>query len=137
MAEAKQYYHEERLRILEMVEEGKITADEAAALIRALETSGQGIEYSPSERPKPKAKAKRLRVLVFEGDAQKPKVSVRLPLSLAKLGSKLFPKAARAKIEGLEVDLDEVLCHLTEEEEGNVIEVEDEAGKKRVKIFVE
>jgi len=74
---------------------------------------------------------------VFEGDREKPKVNIKLPLSLAKLGGKFLSKAGKAKIEGLDLDLEALVAHLDDLEDENIIEIEDEKGKTRVNLFIE
>ncbi len=75
---------EEKLRILKMVEDGKISADEAARLIEALEKS----ENRPSERD---LKRRWLRVNVTKDGEQK--VNLRVPLALLKFGFQFAPMA--------------------------------------------
>ena len=77
---------EERLRILEMVAEGKLTTDEADELLGAMEPAPQPAAraaFSPPAlplRPAP-APQRYLAVRIMEGD--EPKVNVRIPMSLA------------------------------------------------------
>ncbi len=77
---------EERLRILEMVAEGKLTTDEADELLGAMEPAPQPATraaFSPPAvplRPAP-APQRYLAVRIMEGD--EPKVNVRIPMSLA------------------------------------------------------
>ena len=134
--------HEERMRILKMVEDGKVSADDAMGLLKSV---GGGMVFSSSTtstgpvRPKEKKslKGKKLRIQVFEGDQEKPKVNIKLPLSLAKLGGKFLSKTGKARIEGLDLDLDAVLANLDELDEENIIEVDDEKGKTRINLSIE
>ncbi len=93
---------EERMRILNMLSEGKITAEEADKLLEALNHSesaasgpGQaGLSSSPEKR-----NPKWLRIKVDEPNGDK--VNIRIPLKLirgaAKLGN-LFPKQGRDRV---------------------------------------
>ncbi len=135
--------HEERMRILKMVEDGKISADDAMGLLKSV---GSGMVFSTSStssagavkvKDKKSLKGKKLRIQVFEGDKEKPKVNIKLPLSLAKLGGRFLSKTGKAKIEGLDLDLDAVLANLDELDDENIIEVDDEKGKTRINLFIE
>jgi SHOCT-like protein len=75
--------NEQRKQILDMLAEGKITADEAERLIAALEEN-----EAATSPPPPKGKLKYLRVLVDDpGDSTK--VNVRIPVQLLRAGVKL------------------------------------------------
>jgi hypothetical protein len=78
------FMKEEKLRILKMVEEGKITADEAARLIEALEKT----DNRPTERD---LRRRWLRVQVTKDGEQK--VNLRVPLALLKFGFQFAPMA--------------------------------------------
>ncbi len=76
---------EERLRILEMVAEGKLTTDEADELLGAMEPAPQPparAAFTPPALPvRPAPPQRYLTVRVTDGD--QPKVNVRIPMSLA------------------------------------------------------
>jgi len=92
MEEAVSEMQSERMRILKMVEEGKLTPEEAAQLIEAARQHGQG-----DARGKAGRAAGFLTVRVTESG--QPKVNLRVPLSLAKVVLKLLPRQARANLE--------------------------------------
>lgn len=83
--------NEQRRQILQMLAEGKITADEAGRLIDALEHEQP--ESPPGAVPRPKPRPKYLRVVVssadnFGGDGP-GRVNVRVPLQLLRAGVRL------------------------------------------------
>ena len=78
-----------------------------------------------------------LKIRVFEGDLTKPKVRVAVPIALLKLAMKFIPEDALAEINGRSIDLDEILRAVDENTEGKLLEVNDEAEKTRVEIYVE
>ncbi len=133
----------ERIKILEMVEQGKITAEEGAKLLSAIE------EGEPKREPATEViKAEKkddvsyLKIRVFEGDMEKPKVKVNIPLALAKLGMQFVPddKMKNLEIKGKPFDLDAILKEVSENFQGELVNVEDvgEDGKTTmVKIFIE
>ncbi len=93
---------EERRRILDMLQEGKITADEAERLMDAMgNTTGQ--TAAPEACCVPKKKAKYLCVLVEPKVAGKDRVNIKIPLLLVKAGAKLgamMPNGTQSKISG-------------------------------------
>lgn len=121
---------EERMKILEMVEEGKLNTSEAMELLDALE--GDEIEI------KPKTDAKWLKIRVKTMD-DNPKVNVNMPLSLVDVGLKLAKKFdPKLEQSGLDqIDLDEIIEAVKNGAEGKIVDVEDEENQTRVKIYVE
>lgn len=98
-------------KILEMLSEGKITVEEATALLSRLQNTDDDIDESSSEKDRDSRgkTPKYLRVLVdsAEGD----KVNVRVPLSLIKTGIKLsalIPGDAVAQIGNSGFDLSQI-----------------------------
>lgn len=121
---------QERMQILEMVEEGKITTQEAMELLDALEVNHEEIT--------PKKNAKWLKVRVMTMD-DKPKVNVNIPLSFVNVGLKLAKKFdPELKKSGLdEIDFEEILEAVKNGAEGKIVDVEDEEKHQRVKVYVE
>jgi hypothetical protein len=121
---------EERMQILEMVEDGKITAAEAMELFSALERNDQEIV--------PKTDAKWLKVRVYTLDDQ-PKVNVNIPISLVDVGLKLAKKYdPKLKESGLDnIDLDEILDAIKNGAEGKIVDVIDEEEQTKIKVYVE
>ena len=131
-------YQKERMHVLKMLEDGKISADEAAKLMSSL--VGPEFVTSPSPAPKKEReslKGKKLRIQVFEGSQEKPKVNIKLPLSLAKLAGRFLSRHGKIKIEGLDLDLAPVLGNLDELDEESNIEVDDGKGKTRINLSIE
>jgi polyhydroxyalkanoate synthesis regulator phasin len=80
--------NEQRKDILDMLAEGKITAEEAERLIAALERDQPSAASSLDARPK--GKAKYLRVVVDNVENGEPgRVNVRVPLQLLRAGVRL------------------------------------------------
>jgi hypothetical protein len=80
--------NEQRKDILDMLAEGKITAEEAEQLIAALEQDQPPTASSIDTRPK--GKAKYLRVVVDAVENGEPtRVNVRVPLQLLRAGVRL------------------------------------------------
>lgn len=121
----------ERLKILHMVAHGKITPEQGAELLKAVETSDE-------EPSAPRKGAKWLRVEVTELDTGNRKVNVRMPFFLAKLGLKMGGKAG---LKHGEHDLDlSALAQAFEEglaEENTLVDVTDADKREHVRVWVE
>ncbi|MCK4311516.1 MAG: hypothetical protein KAW88_02145 [Candidatus Cloacimonetes bacterium] len=72
---------EDKRKILDMVAEGKITAEEAAKLLQAL-----------NPNPKIRGNGKRLVFQIIQEGSSKPKVNIAIPIKLAKFGLNFIPK---------------------------------------------
>jgi len=121
--------NEEKLRILNMLENGSISADEAAKLLDAV----TAVDESASGNGKPN---RWLRIRVAEDGVDK--VKVNLPLKLVKLLSKMqgiLPEQARDQLNVHDIDLEYLVQIIQEGAEGEIVSVED--GAETVKIFVE
>lgn len=127
---------EQKVRILKMVEEGKISSEEAVKLLEAM---GEESERSAAVLPlsKPKKFMRFLKIRIYEGDLQKPKVRVALPIALLKLATKFIPEDAKAEINGRNIDLDEILRAVDENTQGKLVEIEDDEDKTRIEIFID
>jgi hypothetical protein len=82
----EEFMNEEKLRILKMLEDGKVSADEAARLMEALEKSEPRSRKSDIQR-------KWLHIRVQEHG--RDTVNMKVPLALLKFGFKLAPQAMR------------------------------------------
>lgn len=120
----------ERLKVLKMLEEGKIKADEAARLLEAVGESGAEAEAAPG-----KGRGKTLHIRVFRGDSERPNVNVNIPLSLAKWALKFVPSDAKARMGDKDIDVDDI-GSLLDGSAGEVITVHDEDKNERVEIYI-
>jgi hypothetical protein len=129
---------EERARILRMVANGKLSAEEAAELLEALEPASRTEARSalPAESM-PVSSPTGPRTLVINitegGDS---KVNVRIPLGLARAAGRFIPRQAQEYLEDHGIDLKQILSEqITGWAKGPLIEVQDE--KDHVLIAVE
>ena len=118
--------NEERMRILKMLEEGKISVEEATQLIEAVEAPRE-TEVTTQGKPK------WLKVRVQDGEDEK--VSVNLPLSLARVAMKFIPQQAKDKMEAQGIDMDVLLHEVTETKIGKLVEVQE--GDEYVEVWIE
>lgn len=137
----------DRLRILKMLSDGKISADEAERLLDALGAKPAAADAAPSATTAP---PRYFRVLVDAADGHDgpTKVNVRVPMQLLRAGvrlSALIPPAARDEVnaamarQGLTFDinqlkpenLDELVASLGE------LTVDVDSDAARVRVFCE
>ena len=119
---------EERLKILKMIEEGKVSAEEGAKLLAALTTGNRpsgGITSSG---------ARWLRVRVTDVNSGRSKATVQIPLTLLDAGMKIGAHFA-PEIDG--VNMDQLMVALRSGMTGKIIDVTDDEDGEHVEIFVE
>jgi hypothetical protein len=126
----------ERKKILEMLEEGKITSKEAADLLEAIDdTSDSYNEVSSLSKSYSK---KYLKIRVIEG-LEQSKVKLNIPIKLVKLGLS-FASKLNSSIEGVQIsnkEIDIILDAIENEIEGEIISIDADDGKTQVKIYIE
>jgi hypothetical protein len=110
---------EERLQILQMLKEDKITMEEANSLLEALGASGAVDRLSADER------GRFLRVRVVEKGKQR--VNVSLPLELIRVAARWIPSDFWKDRDNA-VDWEEVIRLVQEGVRGKLIEVTEEDG---------
>lgn len=123
---------EERMQILKMIEDGKISASEGAALLKALEKNAD--KGQPLEPMKGASSPRWLRVRVTDVQSGRSKVNVNIPMGLVNVGVKMGARFA-PEIEGAQ--LDTIMAAIRSGQQGKVIDVIDEEDGERVEIFVE
>lgn len=124
---------EERMKILKLIEEGKISAEEGAKLLSALSDSRHGVP-APPRSPSAPGGARMLRVRVTDTRTGRSKASVQIPLALVDAGLKIGAHFA-PEVQG--VDMSNVMEALRMGVTGKIIDVTDEEDGEHVEIFVE
>jgi len=121
--------NEERLKILKMIDEGKITAEEGAKLLSALSESRKGARKASIRTSV--GGARWLKVRVTDMVSGKAKATVNLPLGLVDAGLNIASKYAP------DVAFDELVEAINAGAEGKIIDVYDEEDGEHVEIFIE
>ncbi len=126
---------EERMKILKMIEEGKISAEEGAKLLAALRDGRRGLGVpTPPRPPGAPGQARWLRIRVTDMATGRSKASVQIPLALVDAGIKIGAHFA-PEVEG--VDMTNVMEAVRAGMIGKIIDVTDEDDGEHVEIFVE
>ena len=122
--------NEEKMMILKMLQEGKITAEEAAKLLESIEPGREKVE----EDKVGGEKGKFFRVKITDTDSGKSRANIRIPLSVlgaaTKFGANFVPD-----IEGL--DNQELSSAIRRGEVGKIIDVYDDEDGEHVEVFIE
>ncbi|MFF3866135.1 hypothetical protein [Micromonospora sp. NPDC001898] len=142
--------NEQRRQVLQMLAEGKITADEAERLIDAL--GREQPESPPGAVPRPKPRPKYLRVVVNSEDDPggdgPSRVNIRVPLQLLRAGvrlTSLIPPQALTKVNdeltrsGVPIDLTQLKPQHIEElvEHLDDLTVDVDQPDAKVQVFCE
>jgi hypothetical protein len=123
---------EERLKILKMIEEGKISAEEGAKLLSALSESRR--PPGMPNPPRPPGSPRWLRVRVTDIHSGRSKASVQIPLDLVDAGMKIGAHFA-PEVNG--VDMNNVMQAVRSGMTGKIIDVIDDEDGEHVEIYVE
>lgn len=121
---------DDKLRILEMIENKTITAAEGAELLKALDKNEEKTVIKPK---KDAFKMFRIKVLSSDGD----KVNVQIPVEFAKVAlrqGKGFMKVDQ--IENLDLDIEQILEMIDSGMLGKIVDVESADGDT-VEIVIE
>ncbi len=123
----------EKMQILTMVKDGKITAEEGVKLLDALDNDVNTLDNTNINTKK----AKWLKIKVFDPE-DSTKVNVTLPISLINIGMKLASKfSPEFKEAGLtEDDMEEIFAAIKNGETGKIVEVDSDDGTK-VEVVIE
>lgn len=121
---------EERMRILRMIQEGKINAEEGAKLLAALRESRKEVRL-PAQPSRGAGKGM-LRVRVTDMVTGKAKVSVNLPLGLVDAGMSIASQYAP------DVNFSEIAEAIRAGQmEGKIVDVIDEEDGEHIEVFID
>ena len=122
---------EERMKILKMIEEGKLSAEEGTKLLTALSDKRMP---TPPRPPGMSGGPRWLRIRVTDIRSGRSKASVQIPLALVDAGMKIGAHFA-PEVQG--VDMSNVMEALRSGVTGKIIDVTDDEDGEHVEIYVE
>ena len=128
---------DERLQILKMLEEGKITAEEASSLLEALRDAAPDATAATAERGPGLGKAKWLRIEVKEHNGNR--VHIKLPMIIIRAALRLGGRFNIAGFDSEELGpeiMDALEAALREGETGLLVNVTEKNGD-HVEIYLE
>lgn len=123
----------ERLKILKLVQDGKISAEEGIELLDLLTDKNPKGSFAAAAEVAPPA-ARWFRVVVTDTQSSKTRVNVRLPLSLVNAGMKMGAKFS-PQVEGLDKEkLNELLRSGAT---GKLIDVYNDNESEHVEVYID
>jgi len=131
MDQSKNPFEEERLQILQMVEEGKLSAVEAVGLLNAL---AKDARPTPQAETPAKTGERFFRVRVTDTHSGRHKVMVTLPLSLMDWGLRI---GARFSPDVPDINFQELSDLMRSTTDGKLVDVLDEEDGEHVEIFID
>lgn len=125
---------EEMKRIMLMVEEGKLSTDEAAELLTALKEERQ--EEQPESKQSTLGKMLKIRVTSDEKENVRLNIPIRFVKWILKTGHGIAAAIPDAKPYVEDVDMEVVMRAIDEGVEGKIIDIETDEGET-VAIYIE
>jgi hypothetical protein len=133
---------EDRARILRMVAEGKLTAEEAAELLEAIQPESRSApRFSPvSEPPRMLEHGGRLpgtrRFLLIQiTEGEHSKVNLRIPLALARAAGRFIPRVAQEHLDEYDINIKELMEDLGNGlVEGPLLEIQDDDSRVLIEV---
>jgi hypothetical protein len=125
---------EERMKILKMIEEGKLSAEEGTKLLSALGGPRPPTPPRGPGMPGMPGAPRWLRIRVTDVRTGRSKASVQIPLALVDAGMKIGAHYA-PEVEG--VNMSNVMEAIRSGVTGKIIDVTDEEDGEHVEIYVE
>jgi hypothetical protein len=122
---------EERMRILQMIQDGTVTAEEGAKLLEAL---GSGPRKTARRAERIPRDARLLRVRITDLHTGQTKVNVNIPMSLVNVGVRL---GARFMPANADLDYDNIMDAIQGGASGQIVDVEDVESGEHVEVWVE
>jgi hypothetical protein len=125
--------NEERLKIMKMVQDGKITAEEAITLLDAVDPINKSPSMNSSQ-PKPSGPGRWFRVKVTDTFTGKMRANIRLPISLVSAGLKMGAKFS-PEMDGMDINL--LQDAIRNNQSGLIIDVNANEDGEHVEIYIE
>ena len=125
---------EERMKILKMIEDGKLSSEEGTKLLAALSEKRVPGPPRPPGPPGMTGGPRWLRIRVTDVRTGRSKASVQIPLALVDAGMKIGAHFA-PEVEG--VDMSNVMDAVRTGMTGKIIDVTDDEDGEHVEIYVE
>lgn len=124
---------EERLKILKMIQDSKITAEEGIKLLEAIDTPERP-ERPSAPQVIPGREPSFLRIMVTDTDSGRNRVNIRLPISVLNAGFKMGAKFS-PEVQGL--DANQLMGFVKAGVTGQVVDILDEEDGEHVQVFLE
>jgi hypothetical protein len=128
---------EERIKVLRMIQEGKVTASEGLKLLESLgesKTKTAPRAAVPEKAAVSNQGARWFRVRVTDTNTGRIRVNIRLPITVVTTGFKLGARFS-PEVEGLDMTM--LMDSIRSGETGQIVDVFDEQDGEHVEVFLE
>ena len=129
---------EERLKILKMIQEGKISVEQGMQLLEAVRSgnkaSAQVSASLPQVAPSGQHEARWFRVRVTDMDTGRVRVNIRMPIHVVTTGFKLGARFS-PEVDGM--DMTQLMDAIRAGETGQIVDVVDKKDGEHVEVFLE
>jgi len=126
---------DERMMVLKLLKDGKITADEAAKLLETIDKTDPKKKKAQVEEPEEiKGQGKFFRVKITDATNGKIRANIRIPLSVMGAGAK-FGAHFAPQINGIESE--DLMKAVRDGEVGKILDVFDDEDNEHVEIYIE
>jgi hypothetical protein len=127
---------EERLKVLKMVQEGKITPEMAAQLLKTLDdsTAKKPTQEESAQTYQTRGGGQFFRVRVTDTDSGRTRVNVRLPLGMVNAGIRMGMRFS-PEVEGL--DATKLAEALASGKTGQIMDIFDDEDGEHVEVYIE
>jgi len=126
--------NEEKMMILKMLQEGKISANEAAILLESLDSGSKKKEDKKQSDESRKTEGKFFRVSITDTTTGKSRANIRMPLSVMGIGMR-FGAHFAPQINGVESE--QLMDAIRNGQVGKIIDVFDDDDGEHVEIYIE
>jgi SHOCT-like protein len=124
---------EERLKILNMVAEGKISAEEGSRLLEALQSAERKVGATAGMATSG-GESRYLRIRVTNTHTGRERASVNIPVNLVNVAMRM---GARFAPEMEDISFEEVMSAINQGMRGKIVDVTEGETGEHVEIFVE
>ena len=126
---------DERMMVLKLLKDGKITADEAAKLLETIGLTDPKRKKAQVDEPEEiKGQGKFFRVKITDASNGKIRANIRIPLSVMGAGAK-FGAHFAPQINGIESE--DLMKAVRDGEVGKILDVFDDEDNEHVEIYIE
>jgi len=132
---------EERVRILRLVAEGKVSPEDGENLLEAMgipvrdETRVMSSPFFGPEPPPPPSSPTSRKLVIQVSEEGEQRVNLRIPLGLMRAARRLIPRQAQEHLDEYDIKLDELLEGLSHVDgDGILLEIQDDDHQVRIAV---
>ncbi|MFB6290512.1 MAG: hypothetical protein ABEJ25_02140 [Candidatus Bipolaricaulia bacterium] len=124
--------NEEREKILKMLDEGKVTVEEAQELLSTIDETEKGRSKFDTE-VETAEEASALKINVVENGEEE--VNISIPIGLVKMLKSFIPSKAKDKLDEKGINIDKILEEIEKGSfDGKLVDIENEATHIEIKL---